>query len=222
MLKETYTITLIRAAVQAFSSTDAELGATINRMSQQSIHHISKLDDKALSDDAKTCLNPFFATLLPEISARLMERDGVTVGLRRDAIMRTYSNEALRREFVDVFTSSSFTKFRDALTLARRDGDCVLDIDLAMSQATNGNLALLALDRIAAPDMASDDLGDIIRLAAPVRGTTADNGMWHPGMADMQLLEFGAFTTSPHMEDNHIEDDYLEEIDNPQYEGVAV
>jgi hypothetical protein len=222
VLEDDHTSTLIRAAIQAYPATDAELGNAIRTMSDRAVHQITIIGEAMINAEDKTFLKSFFTTLLPEISARLMLRDGIHIGMRRCADMRDLSDADLRAEFAIVFQSGALDRLRNALAASYRPNNTVSDIDVLVSPATNGNIPLLGLDRLCPPDMAYDPLGQMIKTAAFCRGVATSDGMWNPEMARYQLEDFATYADAARLQRHLVGDDILEEIDASPEISVAI
>lgn len=188
MLENTTTTVLVRSAVEAYHMSDHEMGSTISRIAIKGRSQMSNIDDTIIPVSEKSYLDVLFAMYLPEIAARLFERSDIHLGRRRDQELSEAPDHVLRSFVSDIFTSTAFKRLADAATqMAKTEG--VKDLNLITSQAVNGNIMVLALDRLS-PAGKDDEIGSLLRITGSIRGIPCQNGMWHPDMARDQLDDF--------------------------------
>ena len=168
-----------KVALKAYTMSDAELASLTAKVAMKARR---QLDDYAAPEFVKDGLKQFFASLLPEISARLFDRAGLQVAQRREAYWRQMSAKSLRQAFVEIFFSDEFRALVRASTLevAARGG--LKELDLLCAWATNGNVFAIALDRIAPPIPGECQLEAIIRTTAMTRGHSVEAGTWTPDL----------------------------------------
>lgn len=206
MLENNYTGTLVRLAVEAYPLTDAELGSLISRIATMGQKQLGNIDEKIFNEEDKASVFPLFARILPEISARLMCRDGVRLAYRRMPEYSSTSESELREMFSEIFSSDQFKKLSRALAKDFAEDGQMKDINLATAQAVNGNIALIGLDRIAEPDLKNDKLASMIILTGSVRGTPCPEGVWSPKMARDQIQDITLHDCSYVLQDSLLDE----------------
>ncbi len=181
MLENQQTIDMTRAACQAYKMADAELGAFVTRMSTASIAHLNKVFEGSQDDPDFAAILSLFSDILPEISTRLFKRDGIVMGLHRSKDLCSLTATELRIAFIDVYQSEAFRDYLAILHNDRMSRDDVRDSDLIASPTVNGNIVVLALDRLAPPSADNlDRLARIVKSAGSIRGVESEDGRWTP------------------------------------------
>lgn len=183
MLENKQTIDITRAACEAYEMSDAEMGSLLSRMASASLAHLKK---SAANDNATLCTEAalhMLEDILPEVSARLYARDGITLSRKSSALKDQPSSE-LRTAFIEAFQSDSFRSYLNLLHEDRLSRDEVREYDLITSPAVNGNIVVLGLDRLAPPSAQNiDRLAGVVKFAGSLRGVSCEDGKWHPDFA---------------------------------------
>lgn len=192
MFEKTRSDILICAADHSFSLSDCNLASQTYRLSEQVLSQLDKtatfLDEADIAD-----LSFVFASVLPEVARRLTVSAGATPCRKIDRSMGWMPDYMLREMFIRTFLSDSYQKLSAALHQST-DRSGFLAIDFAFASAVNGNVALLAMDRVAPPQR-DDAMGRIIDLAGSLRGCGDVCGMWTPRMTRVD----GSSLQSEHM-----------------------
>ena len=213
MLENKQTIDITRAACEAYKMSDAEMGSLLSRMASASIAHLKRsatdVNDHLCTDAAHLLLE----NILPEVSARLFARDGITL-TRKSSIFRDLPSSELRTAFIETFQSDSFRSYLNLLHEERLSRDDVREYDLITSPAVNGNIVVLGLDRLAPPSADNiDRLAGVVKFAGTLRGVSCEDGKWHPDFAAYILGTDGFTYVSDQIDDMFEGDDELDMMD---------
>lgn len=192
MFKQSRSDILICAADHSFSLSDCDLASQTYRLSEQVLSQLDKsagfLDEADIAD-----ISFVFASILPEVARRLTVSAGASPCRKADRSMGWMPDYMLREMLIRAFLSDSHQRLTAALHQSS-DQSGFLAIDFAFASAVNGNVALLAMDRVAPPQK-DDAMGRIIDLAGSLRGCGDVYGMWTPRMTRVD----GSSLQSEHM-----------------------
>jgi hypothetical protein len=187
MLGSTLKNNRVRLACQAYVMSDAGLASLIGRIARDGSRQIEELTE--IPDEKKLIIVSKFKDVLLEVSARLYEKSGVPTGFRRHPDFKALSEADVRAVFLGMFQSNAFYNIGTHVNAQYSEALGATDLQIATCPATNGNVVLIALDRISVPDMKNEsDIRSSIMLTASLRGTSSPDGCWIPEMS-RSLLE---------------------------------
>lgn len=182
MLESKRSKTKTNSALACYSLSDHLLGSQMLKIADQSMDQLPARCGSIFSETEFSQISFFFADLCPEVAFRLFRRSGTELARRRDISLAAMSDADLRRTFSEAFTSKAFQKLGSSIANLAGPSDDIEAIDLAAESAVNGNILVIAMDRIAAPDE-GDGIAPMINVAAGLRKVRGSNGMWRPAIA---------------------------------------
>lgn len=181
MAENQHSLDMTRHACDAFKMSDTDLGMALSVMTSASKKHVLATYESDENSSQMDALRPMLENIMPEVSARLFARDGITMRRPRASSMEHLSGAELRAVFIDTLQSEAFRRYTNILfeeRLLRKD---LLQSDLITSPVVNGNIVAIALDRLAPPSVEHPDrLAKIVKTTGSILGLDCEDGMWRP------------------------------------------
>jgi len=181
MAENQQTIDMTRMACEAYHMSDAKIATTISLMSAASSKHLMSTYNEDEDRSQLDAIRPLFENIMPEISARLFARDGITLRRPRLSTLERFTGMDLRESFIDTFQSDAFRKYLNILFEDRLLRTDLRHSDLITSPVVNGNIVAIALDRLEPPlSDEPDRLARIVKTTGSILGLECDDGIWRP------------------------------------------
>lgn len=181
MAENQQTIDMTRMACDAYHMSDAKMATTISLMSAASLKHLRATYEDEEDRSQLDAILPLFENIMPEISARLFARDGITLRRPRLSTLEGFTGMDLREAFIEAFQSDAFRKYLNILFEDRLLRSDLRHSDLITSPVVNGNIVAIALDRLEPPlSDEPDRLARIVKITGSILGLECEDGIWRP------------------------------------------
>lgn len=167
---------VVHFAMNAYELKDAELAFVMLDVTRAAA---AQVDFDTLPEDIQSEVSYYFSHLLPEISKRLCERDGVHAALPKVPELASLSDEKLRHHISDFISSDSYRKISSHLASESRSHNVVRALDIATATVANGNIFTIALDRLCKGEL-TDKIARIVSVTSAIRNTPVEGGRWAP------------------------------------------
>lgn len=167
---------VVHFAMNAYELKDAELAFVMLDVTRAAADQV---DYGTFPEDIQDVVSYYFSDLLPEVSKRLCERNGIHIALPKVPELATLSNEKLRHHIADFISSDTYRKISSHLASESREHKVVRALDIATATVANGNIFTIALDRLCEGKL-TDSIARIVTVTSGIRKAPSNDGRWVP------------------------------------------